>query len=191
MSEPFATLRNRVLAIVCDARGADGTLGAEATARAIPAGRFRRAVVGAPLRDANYPREAIDRAVRVDWIDDADFAEANNPRNVPQQFDARIAVTNAVVYGPGLSAFASLVGSEVAATTVTEAQERALADARRIRNALHEPDLIRDSSDSEPIVIACTREGASTPEDLGDGRMLAVSVYVLRYQSANTSTDDP
>ena len=65
MTSPYLTLRNRLLAIVCDARGADGSLGADALAKSIPLGRFRRAQDGAPLRDPAYPAGALDRAVRV------------------------------------------------------------------------------------------------------------------------------
>ena len=72
MTSPYLTLRNRLLAIVCDARGADGSLGADALAKSIPLGRFRRAQDGAPLRDPAYPAGALDRAVRVDWLSEAD-----------------------------------------------------------------------------------------------------------------------
>lgn len=64
-------------------------------------------------------------------------------------------------------------------------------DARRIRRALGCPDLLRAAGDTDPVPLACVREGETTLEDLGNGRMLAVSMYTLRWQSDNANADDP
>jgi len=141
VSNPYLALRNRLLAIVCDARGADGSLGADALAKSIPLGRFRRAQDGAPLRDPAYPAGALDRAVRVDWLSEADDEGGNNPLQAPHFYAARISVTHALLYGTALSAALSVASGETAATVALQPQERALMDARRIRRALAFPEL--------------------------------------------------
>lgn len=190
MSNPYLALRDRLLAIVVDARGADGSLGADALAKHIPAGRFRRAHQGAPLRDAAYPAGAFDRAVRVDWLSEADDG-ANNPLDDPHFYAARVSVTHAVVYGAALPAAVSPAAGETRATVALQPQERALMDARRIRRALGCPDLLRASGDTDPVPLSCVREGDTILEDLGNGRMLAVTAYTLRWQSNNANADDP
>lgn len=191
MSSQYLALRDRILAIVCDARGADGSLGAEAQARSIPAGRFRRAVTGAPLRDPDYPAGAFDRAVRLDWLAESDDADGNNPQDNPHFYVARVSVTNAVLYGAALSGALSTTTGETAATVALQVQERALMDARRIRRALACPPLIRSSSDTDPAPLACVREGETTIDDLGNGRALALTVYAYRYQLDNSAAGDP
>ena len=193
MSNAYLTLRDRILAIVVDGRGADGALGPEATARSIPVGRFRRALDGAPLRDPSYPSSHFDRAVRLDWLGDADDAAGgiNNPLDSPQHAEARVSLTHAVLYGTALSASLSLAGAEVAASSVLQAQERALNDALRIRRALAHPDLLRGGATLDPVPLACVREGGTSLDDLGEGRMLCVTVYTLRYQSDVTANYDP
>ena len=190
MSNPYLTLRDRLLAIVCDARGADGSLGSDAQAKSIPVGRFRRAQDGSSLRDPSYPAGAFDRAVRVDWLSEADDG-SNNPLDGPHFYAARVSVTHAILYGSALSAAVSTATGETAATVALQPQERALMDARRIRRALACPDLLRASGDTDPVPLACVREGETTLEDLGNGRMLAVSMYTLRWQSNNANADDP
>ena len=191
MTSPYLTLRNRLLAIVCDARGADGSLGADALAKSIPLGRFRRAQDGAPLRDPAYPAGALDRAVRVDWLSEADDEGVNNPLQAPHFYASRVSVTHAILYGSAISAAISVASGETAATVALQPQERALMDARRIRRALACPDLLRAAADSDPVPLACVREGETTLEDLGNGRLLAVSTYTLRWQSDNAANGDP
>lgn len=193
MSDIYGTLRGRALAIVTGARGHDGSLGPDAQEKSIPALRFRDAVAGAPLRDPTYPSESFDRAVRLDWLAEVDSEGVNNPLDGPQIMDARVTVTHGVTYGAALAAFVATAGSEVGADVVLLAQERALRDARRIKRALACPGLIRDSADDAAgiVPIACVREGSTTLETLGGGRMLAVTVYQYTFQTDNTSSDDP
>ena len=191
MTSAFLTIEQRLYAIMCDARGADGSLGADALAKSIPATRFRRALDGAPMRDPTYPPDAFDRAVYVDWLGDADDVEINNPLDAPHHCVARITVTNGVVVGTALATFASLVGTESAAAVVLQASSRALNDARRITRALGCPDLLRGGTTLDPAPLACVREGGTTIEDMGDGRRMAVTSYTLRYLADNTQNYDP
>lgn len=190
MSNLYLTLRDRLLAIVVDARGADGSLGPDALAKSIPAGRFRRAKDGAPLRDPSYPAGAFDRSVRVDWLGEIDDG-ANNPLDNPHYYVGRVSVTVATMYGAALSAVLSTTSGETAATVALQPQERALGDSHRIARALACPDLIRASSDTSPVPLGCYREGETVVEDLGNGRALAVTMYSYRYQVDNAQNHDP
>lgn len=191
MANPYTWLRDRIGAVVVDGRGADGSLGAEAQARAIPVGRFRRAAENAPLRDASYPPEAFDRAVQLDWLDDGDLEGVNNPLNLNQLLTARLSITHGVVYGPALASWAMLLAGEVAADAVRGAKERALNDAERIKIALHWGNgLLRDGTETDPVPVACVRTGATSLVDLGNGRLVVTSIYELTFRTT-TGHHDP
>lgn len=193
MTSAFLTLESRLYAILCDARGADGSLGADALAKSIPATRFRRALDGSPLRDPSYPPDSFDRAVYIDWLSDVDDSDGgiNNPLDSSQVCAARITISNGVVYGTALAAFVAVVGSEIAATVALQPKTRALNDARRITRALACPDLLRGGTTLDPVPLACVRDGGTAIEDTGDGRVLAVTTYTLRYQLDNAVAYDP
>ena len=190
MSDLYAHLRDRLTAIVVDGRGADGSLGAEAQARSIPAGRFRRASQNLPLRDPNYPGGAFDRAVRVDWLAESDDTP-NNPVNHPHFYVARVSVSHGVLYGPALAGATALASGESASVAVADYQERALSDARRIRRALACNALIRDAADTVSCPIGCFRDGETTLDDLGGGRLVVSSGLVFRYRLDNSDAGDP
>ena len=193
MSNAFLTLESRLYAILCDARGADGSLGADATAKSIPVGRFRRALDSCPMRDATYPPEFFDRAVFVEWLSDADDngGAINNPLDNPHFNTARIAIANGVIYGTAIGEFLSLAGSEVRSTVALQPRSRALNDALRCVRALACPDLLRGGTTLDPVPLSCVRDGATSVEDFGDGRLLAVTTYSLRYQADNSQNYDP
>ncbi|MDB4930533.1 MAG: hypothetical protein JWM10_3017 [Myxococcaceae bacterium] len=191
MSNPFVWLRERVLAVLVDGRGADGALGAEPQARAIAVGRFRRAAKNAPLRDPSYPAEAFDRAVQLDWLDDGDADGVQNSLDLTQYVTARFSLTHGVVYGPALAGWAMLYGTEVAADAVVGAKERAFNDAERMKVPLHYLNgLLRDGTETDPIPVACVRQGATSTVDLGGGRLLATSIYELQFRTT-TGHHDP
>lgn len=189
----FLTLETRLYAILCDGRGADSSLGADALAKSIPVGRFRRAKDLAPLRDGTYPPEFFDRAVLIEWIGDADDngGAINNPLDNAQICLARLAVTSAVLYGTAVDSFLSLTSGETSTTVALQPRTRALNDARRILRALACPDLLRGGTAIDPAPLACVREGGTSVEDLGDGRLVCVSTMSLRYAVDNASNYDP
>lgn len=191
MTSAYATLEGRLYDIMVNGRGANGALGADALAKSIPVGRFRQARMNAPLRDATYPSVDFDRAVFVEWLADADDPTINNPIDSPQHREARVAICNAVTYGNAVTDFLVLTGSEVASTVIDQPRQRALNDSARIQRALGNPDLLRGGTLLDPAPLACVREGGTTIEDLGGGRMLATTVYALRYQMDNTQNYDP
>jgi len=190
MTTPHVWLRDRVLAVLVDGRGADGAFGAEAQARAIAVGRFRRAADNAPLADPSYPPEAFDRAVQLDWLEGEDLDGMQNPLDLDQLLSARFSLTHGCVYGPALAPWAMLYGSEVAADAVRAARERALDDAQRIKTALHwVHGLLRDGTETDPVPIACVRQGATTFQDLRDGRLVATSFYALTFRTTSGHHD--
>jgi hypothetical protein len=191
VTSAYATLEARLYDIMVNGRGVNGALGADALAKSIPVGRFRAARFNAPLRDTTYPSVDFDRAVFVEWLADADDPTINNPIDNPQHREARVAVCNAVTYGTAVTDFLVLAGTEVAATVIDQPRQRALNDSARIQRALGNPDLLRGGTPLDPAPLACVREGGTTLEDLGSGRMLATTVYALRYQLDNSQAYDP
>jgi hypothetical protein len=191
VSSAYATLETRLYDIMVNGRGVNGALGSDALAKSIPVGRFRAARMNAPLRDTTYPSVDFDRAVFVEWLADADDPTINNPLDSPQHREARVAICNAVTYGNAVTDFLVLTSGEVAATVIDQPRQRALNDSARIQRALGNPDLLRGGTPLDPAPLACVREGGTTLEDLGSGRMLATTVYALRYQLDNTQAYDP
>lgn len=190
MTAAYEVLRQRIIDIVVNGRGADGSLGADALQKSIPAGRFRAATDRAPLRDPSYPATTFDRAVQVDWLSDEDDGE-NNPLSSPQFMLARIAINHGIYYGAGVSAFLSAASGETRATVALTPQERGLNDALRIKRALACPDLLRGGTAIDPVPLGITRDGQTTLQDLGGGRLLVVTFYSFRYQANNTTNYDP
>lgn len=191
MTSAFATLEGRLYDIMVNGRGANGSLGSDAQAKSIPVGRFRQARMNAPLRDTTYPSVDFDRAVFVEWLADADDPTINNPIDNPQHRVARVAICNAVTYGNAVTDFLVLSGTESAATVIDQPRQRALNDSARLQRALGNPDLLRGGTVLDPVPLACVREGGTTIEDMGGGRMLATTVYALRYQMDNATAYDP
>jgi hypothetical protein len=191
VSTMYEILRQRLVDIICNGRGADGALGADAQQKSIPLGTFRPAADRAPLTDPTYPASQFDSAFDVQWIAEDDDGATNNPLDSTQIVKATITIRNAVVYGTGVSGFVSPHGAEVRATVALQPQERALAMAARIRRAVENPDLLRGGTALDPTPLACVREGQTTLQDLGAGRLLAVTYYSYRFQFDNTASYAP
>lgn len=192
MATAYEPLRQRIVDVVCNGRGADGSLGSDALNKSIPLGRFRASVDRAPLSDPTYPSSMFDRAVYVDWISDEDDEVVNNPLDSAHFMLAHLSVSHGVYYGTATSAFVTLAsGTEVKATVALTPKERGLNDALRIKRALGCPDLLRGGTVIDPLPLSCVREGLTTLQDLGNGRLIVVTNYSLRYQSSNSTTYDP
>ena len=192
MATAYETLRQRIIDIVVNARGADGSLGADALQKSIPLGRFRASVDRAPLTDPTYPASYFDRSIYVDWISDEDDEVVNNPLDSAHFMLAHLSVSHGVYYGTAASAFVTLAsGTEVKATVALTPKERGLNDALRIKRALGCPDLLRGGTTIDPAPLSCVREGLTTLQDLGNGRLVVVTNYSLRYQSNQAVSYDP
>lgn len=191
MTAAYEPLRQRLIDIVCNARGANGSLGTDALNKHIPLGRFRPAVDRAPLADPTYPSPMFDRAVFVDWLSDEDDEIVNNPLDSAHFMIARLSVSHGVYYGTATSAFITTVGSEVEATVALTPRERGLNDALRIKRALGCPDLLRGGTPIDPAPLNCVREGQTTLQDLLNGRLIVVTNYSLRYETSNSTNYDP
>lgn len=188
----FSVLESRLNAILFSARGADGSLGADATARSIPADRFRPAASNAPLRDPAYPREQFDRAVRLEWMGVEDAEGDDNELDSVMLRTARLSLQVGYVQGAdaGIRPFAVLAGSETAAAVTVAARARALSDAERIRRALALSDLFAYGG-LDPVPLSCDREGSASIEDLNDGRVVCATVYRVLYQASAATNYDP
>lgn len=185
MAELFDALETRILDVVCRGRGTDGSLGSDAEARAIDAGRFRVASAGISLRDPSYTPAAFDRAVSLDWESITDDPEFANDLDSSALRIVRVVLLTGVVYGPDLAAYAHVSGNEVAATVVEQARRRALQDAERIRLALGFGGLVKGSTD--PVIVGIEREGPTTLEDIGQGRVVSSTPYRCIIEMSTTA----
>jgi hypothetical protein len=70
---------------------------------------------------------------------------------------------------------------------VWEARERALSDAERIERALTFAGLYQESGD-DPAIVYIMRDGDTNLLDLGAGRLIARTVYVVTLQE-NVATN--
>ena len=188
----FSVLEGRLNAILFSARGADGSLGADATARSIPLDRFRPAAGNAPLRDLAYPCEQLDRAVRLEWMGIEDAEGDDNELDSVMLRVARLSLQVGYVQGADVAvqSFAKLIGSETAAAVTVAARARALSDAERIRRALALSDLFAYGG-LDPVPLSCDREGGAAIEDLNDGRVVCATIYRVLYQADSATNYDP
>lgn len=191
MTQPTDSTSTRLVAILTQGRGADGSLGSEAQLCSIPADRFRLALLNAPLRDPNYDRAQFDRAIRLEYLSEEDAEGSDNELDAIQLRYLRVSIQVGYVQGAdGLSAFVKAVGSENPNTVPQSARLRALGDAERIRKAVTSPFLFPYDS-SDPVLLSCDREGRTEIEDLGDGRLLSATVFRVLYQANSATTYDP
>jgi hypothetical protein len=185
VADPYVFLQQRLLDILLNGRGVDGALGAAAQARAVAVGHFRAEFQQAPLGDAAYPKERFDRALRVQWLAETDEASNRNALDLEQILSARVTVSHGVIYGEASGRFFYPLGVEDPAAALLTPQQRALADARLVRRALEWPDLLRDGTETDPVPIGCEREGGTNLQELGGGKLLASSVYLLTYRTSD------
>lgn len=175
--------RTRVLAIVCNGRGADGTLGSQAQNRSIAANRYRPSANNAPLESLGT--ESFDRAVRVAPVSIGDTPFINNELS-----SAQLRVTSVMLdvgYVQGTTpAFVDAKGGESAATVQYTARERAISDAEMIKRALTFPELYQAAGD-DPEIVEIHRDGRSEVVEMGD-RIICRTVYSVTLQLNATTT---
>lgn len=169
----FRDVQNRLRAVV-EGRGADGSLGAAAQARACTVDRFRTTDTPDP---STLDASAFDRACNVSLSAVSDTIPRNvhcNERNVTATLDVRVSY----VAAPALW---ELVHGEADATAQQEAADdwgpRALDDAREIERALTWYELTGD--DTTPTIEIVRPIGDVTLTDLGNGRGLMVRRFEL------------
>lgn len=191
MSGYLDEIEARMAAVLCDGRGADGTLGTDAQGRAIPAGRFRWTRDGVSQRDPAIPDAERDHALSFDWTSAADSPDDSNEIDGDAIRHVRLELLVAYVEGPALAqlAFPSPGTGETKAAAVANARKRALSDAERIRRALCFPSLF--GGGTAPEIIGCSREGASTIERLTSGVLLCATTYLLILAVPMGSDFDP
>ena len=189
--------KSRLDAVLAGGRGADGSLGSDATARSIPAGRFRPTPYESPIEDMAIHGATVDRSYVWIWLGIADEAVPNNDYNSVQIRRLRASLEIGYIYGAPaqMSAFIDTASgtTESANTAVTVARTRALSDAERIRRALCFTALTANNGtgDIDPVVIGVTRDGESSVVDLSHGKLKSVTRYSI-YINANGNTSyDP
>jgi hypothetical protein len=170
-------VEGRLVAVLESNRGGSG-MSADAAARAIPAGWFRRVQRGAPLRDPGLAVEAFDRAYQFEWLsigDDPDPANGLDSTSL-----RRVTFTLAVgyVYGTDFASFVHRVPSESTsqADSAPRARMRALSDAERIYRALSFNEIVTGDG-LDPAIVGIWRDGPSAVEDLGGGRLACLTPY--------------
>ena len=178
----FDALEDRIHAVVCQGRGIDGSLGADAQSRAITAAYLRRPQTDASVRDVAVPAEEFDRSVSIEWLAVGDEPEVANEYDTPQIVSLRCNLLVGYVAATALSGFAHIHGSETAANAVAHWRRRALGDAQRVKHALCFLALSGGALTGGVEWIACRRDGTSTLEELGDGRALCATPLVITAQ---------
>lgn len=182
MTALLTGFRDRVLAIVCEGRGVDGSLGTVAQNRAIAANRFRPSPNNAPLESVGA--ESFDRAVRIAPQSIGDTPYANNELSSAQFRVLRVFLDVGYVQGAS-PAFVDVKGGEVAATVQYTARERAVSDAETIKRALTLPALYQASGD-DPVIVEIHRDGTSDVTDLGD-RIICRTLYSVTLELTATT----
>lgn len=189
MATLLSAVEARLDAVLAQGRGADGSLGADAQARAIAANQFRKAPEGAPLRDPEVPGESFDRGYSWEWRSIGDEPTTNNPLHVPQFRRCLVDLTVGYAFGANASGFVRTLGSETGTAGVRRARQRALEDGERIARALVFPDLTRGGTD--PVIVGVLRESATVSEAIGPGRVVSVTTYVVLIQYDATTSYAP
>jgi len=186
VADPYVTLDARVRAILFEARGADGALGADALALHVPAGRYRTERDQCPLTDPSYEAEYFDGAVRLEW--GAESGE-NNPLDNVQIKTARLLVHLGVAGSQAMAPWVFPLSDGASATL--RPYPRGMGKCRRITDALECPDLVRDGTEVDPVPIGITAAGDTTPTNLGGGRMVFTTPYDFLYRVLRSNRGDP
>lgn len=180
----------RILDVVCSGRGTGVGFGTEAQARAVPSGDFRSTAHDASLRGPTYPLDAFDRAVQVSWLSLADEPEISNEMDATSLRTARFELLVGYVTSEAHQHYVRLLGSENRATAAVRWERRALSDAERIKRALCFAEIA-----AGPLtvvrLIGLARDGASTREDLGEGRGISITPYQLRFDYTTSGSIAP
>jgi hypothetical protein len=181
-------VESRLVAVLESNRGGSG-MSADAAARAIPVGWFRRVQKGAPLRDSAVPPEHFDRGYQIEWLSIGDDPDPANGLDSTSLRRAVFTLEVGYVYGPEWDGLIHAAPGETASASlsVTIARMRALSDAERIYRALSFSEIVT-GSDIDPAIVAIWRDGPSAVEDLGGGRLACVTPYrALLLVSATAS----
>ena len=190
MSALFDAIETRIADILISGRGADGALGSDATARSIPAGRFRWSADGVSQRDPAIPAAERDRALSIDWESVSDSEDDANELDGEAIRTARFTLLVAYAEGPALEDYVHVASvTETQAVAAANARKRALSDAERIRRALCFPALY--GGGVSPEIVGIDREGASTVERLFEGVLLCTTSYRLVLAVPMATSFDP
>jgi len=165
VSDVLAGVVDRLDAILRLGRGADGSLGADAQARALAVQHFRKGVEGLSLRDPNYPLGAYDRSYSLEWTAMESTEEFNGASsNFISTYNCNLLLGH--LYGKGHSGLLKLLGSEVALTVCLQGTQRALSDATRVARALRFGPI--HGADTDPVIVGIALGGTVQVEDLAD-----------------------
>lgn len=176
MSQRLDTVETRLDAILLSGRGADGTLGADAQAVAIPSGKYRRRARPTSMQDRAYPPEEFDRTLDYVWLQSADESDgggATNEYASPSLRRYRLDLQVGYLWGESWITYIrhrSATG-ETQLHAATYPYPRQANDAEEIRLAVAFPGLFQVSGDS-PFIVGITPAGARTFTDVGPGRRL-------------------
>ncbi len=189
MAQWLAATQARLRAVI-EGRGFDGSLGAEAQARALRTGAFRRCLQ--PLREdgSSIDGSLFDRA----YFDRLDLGPFNGlPRNTRAdraQYSARYTLEIGYLAGHALAPTAhKSPGTEDATAAVRDAEIRAQSDARNIALALEWNEL--HGNDTEPVIEAVQLATPPTVERLGNGRLVLALSFDVFLDASATARSDP
>lgn len=166
--------------------------GADATARSIPAHRLRRSLHNASLRDPAYQFGAFDRAYELEWLSTSDEPDApTNPFDGVSLRTLRLSLNIGYAYGTGAANEVSTTGYEVTTTSVLHARKRALSDAEDVYDALGFGPIVSGMLGNGLSWCGCARDGATTIDDLGGGRLVSVTTYRILIEKTNATDYSP
>ena len=187
MAQWLAATQDRLRAVI-EGRGFDGSLGADASARALRTGTFRRALQ--PLRE-DVDGSLFDRA----YFDRLDLGPdpSGSPRNTRAQraqYRARYTVEVGYLAGNALAPTVhKMPVAEDATAAVRDAEVRAWSDARNIALALEWNEI--HGNDTEPVIEAVQLVTPATVERLGTGRVLLTMSFDVFLDAQATTRSDP
>lgn len=185
-SDLLTPIEARVTDILANGRGQDGSLGADALARSIPAAFFRVADEHADLRDPGMDAATFDRAFRLEWSGSRDDPATNNSQQSILIETYTLRLTVGYLYGASANALLSPTATETRATAALRWIPRALSDGRNFGRALEQPELFRGAPTIDPVPVGATRI-TSDIIDMGGGRGLCVSTFDIVIQSNQDS----
>lgn len=165
------------LRAVIEGRGADGSLGPAAQARACTVGRFRTTSTPDPT---TLDAAALDRACSVEIVSAGDLVP-RNPHCGERQVTAVLEVKLAYVAAPALWELVHDEPTDAAKQAAASSwQGRALDDAREIERALTWYELT--GADTSPVIEAVRPLGDAVLTDLGNGRGLMTRRFELTLE---------
>ena len=170
--------QNRLRAVV-EGRGADGSLGAAAQARATVPDRFRMTDTPDP---STLDGQAFDRACNVSLTSTSDLIPRNvqcNERQMRAVLEVRVAYAAAPALWELVHDESTDEDKQLAAS---DWGPRALDDARAIERALTWYELT--GADTTPVIEAVTVLGDATLTDLGNGRGLMVRRFEVLMEDS-------